>query len=499
MTGRVLQPDGAPASGASVWPIPLTEDGSRGAARGFTVTGPDGRFSLTPLPGVHGYLSVATTRYETTSHAIDLGPREIGDLHLEALATLVGTIVDPEGRPARGVGLQVHAVGENRRPAREDGSIRSGRDWTQLASDARGRFQVPGLRFGAYRVRAELGPGEEAVERTVTLPSPPIEMVVASPRLVVAVLDREGRRECGVDVILTPVEGPWETAPKVETTWTWPPECEAAFGVVPGGTYSLMAPGRGGTWTEELVTISEHGFEHLHELRAGSADLDSLLAVSIRGPEDEAIPVTGVELRSSPSGHLLEGLPEGLAPDADGLVAGLPAGTFLARVFADVGAANSHGLFVDPGPFPVHLDPTEPFELVVPAHRGARLRVRVEADDWPEDLPPGLGPEHPDYLSLTRTHGVRIRLLDPKESGEPDLGVLPPRYSGRHLLHRSRIPGRRGLLSSWLPGDSSENWRIERPGDYVLDVRGGPWRTRREELRLEPGDERELTIILEAE
>lgn len=153
VAGRVFGPGGAPLAGLTVLAnaprvTGSSEQGERSVAAlaHDTVTRADGRFTLAWLPReplVLEFLSLGASVFETTIDPRD-AERELV-FRLDHLATLAGTVLLPDGRPARGARIELEKYAHD--------TLRA------VTTDASGRFRIDGLRPGWVRVTATLQEG----------------------------------------------------------------------------------------------------------------------------------------------------------------------------------------------------------------------------------------------------------------------------------------------------------------------------------------------------
>lgn len=144
VTGRVLDPVGAPTPGVRVRARYWYEDGERErwVFRGWATSGRGGRFEVTGLPAGKTELQALQGDLEA-KREIELRPEgaEV-DLVLEPARGVLGRVVDPEGRPVAGAQIAIHPVGEPTGPR-----------YQSATADVLGRFRLE-VEPGDYRLDA---------------------------------------------------------------------------------------------------------------------------------------------------------------------------------------------------------------------------------------------------------------------------------------------------------------------------------------------------------
>ncbi|MDH3522577.1 MAG: carboxypeptidase-like regulatory domain-containing protein [Acidobacteriota bacterium] len=139
--GRVLGPDGAPQSGATV----RLEGGVAIWRFAMASTDGDGRYRLSGVEPGHQVFVAGTEDGLRTSRELDVqaGANTL-DLYLEAGVAVAGTVVDSDSAPVAGAAVTLSPSGAG------------GVSPPRLAqSDAAGSFAIENVRPGAYRVGAE--------------------------------------------------------------------------------------------------------------------------------------------------------------------------------------------------------------------------------------------------------------------------------------------------------------------------------------------------------
>lgn len=297
-----------------------------------------------------------------------------------------------------------------------------------------------------------------------------------------------------VNVIVTPLEGPWEEPPAVQLTSPWGPEAEACAEVIGGATYSLLVSGRVGNTREHVVRIPEGSLEHREEITIGAPRITGSLRVSVLDPDGVSIKVGSVAFVSEPSGHYLDTLAD-RQPDEEGRITELPVGRYKARVYLDHGQSFERGLFLPRADLPIEVSAGEESTLVARALRGARITLLLEPDGWPADVPDPPDPSHEGYPAYLRAYGLEPVFV----SDEPDdFSVSPPRLGSRPLARNPDAPGIRGLVAQWIPGEVGRHWRVVVPGTYHLRVRGPGWQDAETELELAPGEDAFVRLVVTA-
>ena len=476
LSGRVLDSDGSPLAGVEL--RLFTEDET---FRGYTLSAHDGVFAFPALSGQRGFVTASTQANRAVSATLPLDPGDLGDLRMQRLASLRGRILDRDGKPARGVWVQVRARGEVATPRAADGSPRPGHAWAQAATDSAGRFAFDGLRLGTYRVETSQAvdpPGEVLVD----LPAPELELRLTGSRLLVRVEDVYGRPEVGVEVFAQRAseEGP------SQSSWTWPPAGITAFEVEPGASYHVVVPGRGGLPQEETVTIPEDAVEVERVYVTGKPIPTCSLRVLAEGPEGKRLRVTQVALLGANTETYLAAYDE-LIPDAEGWVHGLPEGSFQVGLHVARADREPRGLYLEKKRHRVDLTPGVPAEVRVRAVRGGRVSLELVPAAWPADSPQAPRPDDEAYLEHLKAHGLRATLTPLGGDGRPR-----PRQLARPFVR----DGVGGLVPWWLPGEVHLHWSAEPPGLYTLTVRGEAWEEVEREVELVAGETSAIRVVL---
>ena len=267
ISGRVVQPDGAPISGARVWLV-----GGQGLVRGArragrvleTTSGADGGFLLDDVPST---VAVRVRASLADAESVPSDPIQLADGVPPPLLLTLGPTIHVSGvvtaldshEPVAGASVRVDPVGEP-----------GGRGGRSATTGPDGRFEAASLIPGGWRFTPNLKrvylPGEP---KDVTLAADPREVAVAltlDPGLVVAggVVDAEGRAVGGARVQLAGFEDVGSPPPEVGRTASTDPHGAFRFSGLRSGRYRL--------------TVSRKGF--------APAVLDGL-----RGGEDRLRPV----------------------------------------------------------------------------------------------------------------------------------------------------------------------------------------------------------------
>jgi protocatechuate 3,4-dioxygenase beta subunit len=181
LTGRVLDPGGAPVKEAQVlltrsrsaevhrlfdW-MQVEVDSSRSEVR--AATDPEGRFRLEGLTAGSFDLSVSAERFpplqKEVAHAG--APLDLGDLILEEPRSISGAVYGPAGAPA--AGARVWAA-PPRKQVQPSNSLRLAdpEPLAETKSGTDGSFNLTGLRAGSFEVRASAEGFAEAAAVAVT-------------------------------------------------------------------------------------------------------------------------------------------------------------------------------------------------------------------------------------------------------------------------------------------------------------------------------------------
>jgi protocatechuate 3,4-dioxygenase beta subunit len=299
---------------------------------------------------------------------------DLGDLRLVSAAAIAGVVRDQRGQPLAGVGLRVN---------RGDGPYLFGLAAARTRTDQEGRFEINGLRGGAWRVqtessrhvpdskRVELGAGERRDDLVFEL--------------------REGGFIAGtvVDDLGRPVAGARVAAQRKRTSGPG----IVIEGLMPGEAATTDATGQFqiGGLEEALVAVrasaAGHGSASKNDIPLRSTDVVLRLARNgvVKGTlrDTEGRPIQGSEVRAQPAGRempFVAMMGPGLTRTddrGDFTLTEVPAG------MVDVSAeGDSH---VQATPVRVEVRPGETVEGVkLSAARGAILAVLVtDADGKP--------------------------------------------------------------------------------------------------------------------
>ena len=165
VSGRLLDPDGKPASGAFVrlfW-MPGLRPGDWPGMPAHTVVASDGRFRLPAHASGRFFLAAWKPGYAPAARLLELElgtETRVEDLYLCRGASLRGTVLINDV-PAPGVFLKAVAIASRSRPLSigesGNGVLRQGagaKTWQARGeSDAQGRFELHGLEPGRYWIR----------------------------------------------------------------------------------------------------------------------------------------------------------------------------------------------------------------------------------------------------------------------------------------------------------------------------------------------------------
>ncbi|TAJ16091.1 MAG: sigma-70 family RNA polymerase sigma factor [Planctomycetota bacterium] len=227
--GRVVDCDGAPIAGATLWCSARAESQSGSQHDDlWSTTGADGRFALTPLRyELHHTLLVQAPGHALAVFDFPANERrerrtELGDLALEAPGAIAGTLCDAHGTPLEG--LWVLLSGE---PARRDmlgpvehsnAGYRSSEGFgfgrVLARTDDRGRFAFFGLPGGTYALSG--GDKGYAIRAAAT-----VELASGATRDDVALVVDRGLSIAGrvLDPTGRPIAGASVDAYVDEATW----------------------------------------------------------------------------------------------------------------------------------------------------------------------------------------------------------------------------------------------------------------------------------------
>ena len=215
ISGRILLPHGTPAPGARVelapsvpTVVPATDEESSWRR---TSADEDGRFWFSGLEDAPYDLAAAAST--TEPNAADLRARRNGvaagtegiELVLAESASLAGVVVDDEGSPIPAFALELEPEG------------RPDERFALSCTDADGRFEVPGLHAGPWRLHAEADDHVGAPEGVAFLfPVPAAELVVVltrASRVSGIVVDADGAVVEDSEIVLTDVGVDSERSP----------------------------------------------------------------------------------------------------------------------------------------------------------------------------------------------------------------------------------------------------------------------------------------------
>jgi RNA polymerase sigma factor (sigma-70 family) len=162
ISGRVVDAEGAPVAGALVYAHPLDMGEWSTSTSGQATTDASGRFTVEGLdPGRHSLMAQHTGYASTTLDPVPAGATEVL-LDLRRGGSLSGRVLEAEGSaPVPSFNVIV---------ARRDGPVKEISVASRAVVDAEGRFTVPDLGPGEYRVRATA---------YGHAPSPPLDVTLA--------------------------------------------------------------------------------------------------------------------------------------------------------------------------------------------------------------------------------------------------------------------------------------------------------------------------------
>jgi len=203
LAGKVVLPDGKPATAYSIRVVP--EDAGNGARLFERVSSADGAFRISGVsPGRYVITASGTSGFSEALSGIVVtaGTETSGILMtLSAAAAVRGKVLDSGGRPVGGARVSVTGATPGVRTG--GGSARA---------DGDGAFRVTGLRPGTYRVTAMKDGLTARSEEVVLVSGEEIETVLRFPelgRLTIRIADEAGSPLEGVIVHLRTDAGDW--------------------------------------------------------------------------------------------------------------------------------------------------------------------------------------------------------------------------------------------------------------------------------------------------
>ena len=113
-TARAVGADGEPVPDARVTAIAMLREGNRVSGIHWfrpRTTGADGRFEIAVRPEMEIELTVYAAQWAPKRVAVPVGKRDAGDIQLEQGATVTGTFLDEEGKPAEGYWVVAESFG----------------------------------------------------------------------------------------------------------------------------------------------------------------------------------------------------------------------------------------------------------------------------------------------------------------------------------------------------------------------------------------------------
>lgn len=491
LRGRVVGSSGSPMRGArcALWQL---HDGEGAALVRSTLSNSEGSFALAVAPGERGFVMVETNTGRACTETFDIGVAgDIGLIYIEELERISGRVVDPNGEAATGIQVYFQMVGlSNGAQLRGDGSFASGFVWGSTSTDTRGRFEFLGVRPGTYVVSVRTGAegGDHKLE--VTLPCADLTLTAPHPRLRVFVRDVNGVAASGIRIHMRELDAPPGQSPK---GWFRSTDERGVFAatVTNGATYALVGLGRFGSPEEQVVHIPETGFQHEAHLLIGESSRVCDLRVNFVEPGGAERQDFSVLIRTLPSYLSLE--EEERSPGPDGLLANLPQGRFSLKLFSEIDPGEDHYLFLEEDEQTVELSPGVTPEVSFELLRGAHLEVVLGVDRWPDDsstCPPES--DEAGRAAWLRQHKVSIQIGESFEDG----GGLRAEYPHSLLTfdeHRPWSPSER-----WVPGTTTRNWAVLKPGRYAYRVTGGAWHTVHGVFELRAGETTAINVALSA-
>ena len=331
LTGRVVDADGRPLTGAEIelWgsasrlePAELgielvvfapgaerpTLDHPRVTSHRTARTDGEGRFTFEELPALSTFLNLEARHGQLAPlrvFALEPRPgraRDLGDLVLVAPGTLAGTVTTAEGLPVRNA--EVYLGGESFTAGRQDQPVRP-----ITTTDGRGAFQVAGLEPGVYAFGAvaqgfamgfsrdvRLEPGEMAEDDIE------IQLVPGFPAVIELVDADDQSAIVGAEVELEPNQG--GQTHRIAVT-------SDAFGLVrhPG----VAANGYLRAWVEAEGYLSTNSWVRVSEDKGGLPNgrlalrSDKTLTLTVVDDETDA-PIAGARIDATQAGFgALEG------------------------------------------------------------------------------------------------------------------------------------------------------------------------------------------------
>lgn len=198
--GSVRTESGEPVAGAELRLVERRPEGGASVRGGMATSGEDGRFEIrTDHEGRVHVLARASGRGTAVSDELELDPFHPPghqSLVLGGSGELSGQIVDRGGEPVGGTELHLVPEGMDRVPdlavlaALEDGS---GLASDGTVTDDEGRFRFTGLVPGRYRLLLGERRPRRAIAGTFQTGSDRLRVVAGGNRLVLRVLDHDGR------------------------------------------------------------------------------------------------------------------------------------------------------------------------------------------------------------------------------------------------------------------------------------------------------------------
>lgn len=479
LIGTVLDPGGAPVSGAWVQAFEVDADASEAEARERPLdrthpivprrTDAHGRFALPqaspdsivglrvsdPVRG-HAWWS----RFESEGSGDSARSPSIT---LELGRALEGRVRYGDGSPARGV--RVTARPSNvRRGESPVTPFGPGRRHAFAWTDDAGQFRILGLRPGEYLLgtwrdprnvdSGDPGPG---AQRTSFPASAPVEWTLTTPGIRVVVVDPGGRPIPGIPVSLAPLRTSprgFELPGERQSTWSRGPRAEAHFHVDPGTSQLLSIERPSLPPVEVRLEVPSESTEVEHRAILDLAPPPGVLALRVADIDGAVMGDVRVALLSNITGQGLAGF-DSLETDARGFLRGLPIGSWTVRIEPGLDArGRSHYLPLTIESVAITKEPEELLEVDAPLAGRLRIELPVVREERRVD-PRGL-----PRVELLSSYGLTLELRRPDQ--EPS---TPPLRSLGGVL-----PGETWEHDTWLEtGDfvlrvvSPEGWSVEAP------------------------------------
>ncbi len=447
-----------------------------------------GRFALGFVSAAGYHLLVRAEGVGVHRARLDLAAdqdRDLGDLALRGGDPLRGVALHADGQPAQHLELWAlegnmafrpnglaEAVGRIALAELGDG-LSIGRTWT----DAQGRFSIGGLRPDHYAlVSPDPGIVIEPRQGRWEPGQQNVTLTVHSPRIVVTVVDGEGRPVPGAVVECTEVSLEDEgraLAGETRRAVTRGAEGVATFAADPETPVAIRARARGVSSAERLVFLGQ-GVEHREEQLVLSAPRGTGRIRLVYGGDPVPQPPRLCAVLTSPVSGLRDEERGTLEADASGVLHDVPAG--------------EHGLIVEAlgghwfpwrSSVPVRVEPGAETPVTVAPRLGGRLTVRCTLVGRP---PSGLEELAPEGGARRGRFGVHF--------------TLTPLGGGRTQALALRVGD--AEHPALLPGESGLTTALLEPGDYTLRAEGPAWIGSEATVRVVPGSEIPAVIDVRA-